>query len=44
MRIMVNVVERVQSSVTVAASTEIGTIQGVWKGTILPNVDQEYHV
>lgn len=44
MRIMINAVEQVQSSATVVASTEIGTIQGVWKGTIPPNVDQEYHV
>lgn len=44
MRIMVNVVEQVQSFVTVVASTEIGTIQGVWKGTSLPNVNQECHV
>lgn len=44
MQIMVNVVEQIQSSVMVVASTEIGTIQGVWKGTIPPSVDQEYHV
>lgn len=42
MRIMVNVVEQMQSSVMVVASTEIGTIQGVWKYELTLDVDSYF--